>query len=112
MDLERRSEPRISDTDISDGAPRVRALVANRLETLWRAAERGFVDTGDPDWRPDIRAIEAGIKILRNLGAVYRLDLPAGTPAEAVQGVSVPLRDLVASQLQALEARIAEGGRG
>lgn len=102
-------QPRLDEEDISQDAPYMRAMIAARYEQLWRAAAPGFTNPDDnPDWRPDPRHIEAGIRILRNLSGLYRLDMPAGSPAEAVSGIQVGVRELVAGMLDSLESRMRE----
>lgn len=107
MDIDLTQLPRLDDEELSQKAPQIRAQVAMRYEQLWHAALPGILNTeGDPDWRPDPRMLEAGVRILRNMAHLYRLDSPAAREREEVAGVRTPLIDLVESTLIELEARM------
>lgn len=108
MDVDLTQMPRLDDEELSQKAPFIRAQVAMRYEELWRAALPGIMNTeSSPDWRPDPRFVEAGIRILRNMASLYRLDEPAQREREEVAGTRTPVIDLVESSLAALEARMA-----
>lgn len=106
MDIDLTQMPRLDDEELSTKAPFIRAQVAMRYEQLWHAALPGIMNTqSDPDWRPDPRYVEAGIRILRNMAHLYRLDEPAAREREEVAGTRTPVIDMVESALTALEAR-------
>jgi len=99
--MELRPRGGISDEELVEGAPLMRALIVQRLELMWRGVEP-FVD---PEaGKPDPRFVEAGIRILDRLGKVYRLDAPAAGQTQ-VAGSDVDPATLVARQLAELEAR-------
>lgn len=70
----------ISDENITEAGPFVRALIVARLEQAWRACDPHIQVQRNPDtgliMRPDPRFIEAGIRILDRLSDLYRLKLP------------------------------------
>lgn len=93
----------IRDEDLTDSAPRVRALIVQRLEQVWRAVEPHV--TADPDVRPDVRFIEAGIRCLDRLMVVYRLKEPV--PADpGANTTELSVREQVLLELQATEERM------
>lgn len=107
MDIDLNQLPRLDDEELSTKAPQIRAQVAMRYEQLWHAALPGIMNTqGDPDWRPDPRMLEAGVRILRNMAHLYRLDEPAQREREEVAGTQTTIIDLVESSLRELEARM------
>jgi hypothetical protein len=93
---------------ISQDAPRMRALLARRYEMIWQTVaphvngERAADGLGS-----DPRFLETGIRVLRDLGRLYRLDAPAN--AELVQVSAVDVAALVSTRLAQLEARMAAG---
>lgn len=96
----------IGDEQLTDAAPLVRALVVQRLETIWRTCEPHITGTGG---RPDPRFVEAGIRVLDRLIRLYRLDVPQA----AVEGLEA-LTDAPAvldERMRQLEQRI-RGGEG
>lgn len=97
-------EPRqIGEEEISEAAPKVRALVLERLELIWGQVEPHL--HRDPDEKPDVRFLEAGIRVLDRLSRLYRLDSPA-TQATSDAPV-VDAKALVMSQLAEIAARQA-----
>lgn len=105
MDLIKVDRPRLDDTDLSQDAPYMRALVAQRLEVLWQQVQGHIQARADVELEPDVRVVEAGVRILKGLSTLYRLDAPAGTPEELVGGTNLSTRALVAAQLEELEKR-------
>lgn len=93
------------DTDqIARDQDRIRAVLAYRLEKMWRVVEPHL----HPDnVRPDPRFLEHGVRILDRLGKVYRLDrdMQKGSPADAGAAAAVD-RATVAAALEAMEARM------
>lgn len=71
------SLPQIGDEEIHASQAAVRALVVHRLELIWRTVEP-HVDGSrqEEGWSPDVRFVEAGIRCLDRLAAVYRLRDP------------------------------------
>lgn len=106
MDLSQR--PRLDDTAISEQAPLVRAEIALRYQSLWEAVLPGIRNLEDsPDWRADPRMVEAGVRVLRNLSQLYRLDVGATQEAPDPAGTRLGTRELVSAALDVLEAREA-----
>lgn len=100
----------IGEEQVADSAPMVRALVVQRLEQVWRACEPHI----NPDevalelgFRRDPRYIEAGIRVLDRLTAIYGLLKPHQTQADPDAGSSVDQRAALVRDLEELEAKIA-----
>lgn len=113
MQLER-TDLVLTDTDLSRDQARMRALVAGRLERIWGACEPHLSLREDPisgePVKPDVRFLEAGIRVLDRLSRLYRLDQPAQADPEA--GRSTPgARELVKAGLAELEARMTADSR-
>ena len=103
MDL-RLHEPRqVGEEEIAEAAPKVRALVLERLEMIWSQVEPHL--QREPDEKPDVRFLEAGIRVLDRLSRLYRLDSPAAQSEKEVSVVDS--RALVLSQLDEIAARMS-----
>jgi hypothetical protein len=94
----------IRDEELHDSAPLVRALVVQRYEQIWSTVEPHV--TGEVG-KPDPRFIEAGIRVLKELTALYRLHAPV-PGADQPQGELVAPADLVLAGLRELEARMRD----
>jgi len=106
MDMDLSQRPRLDETAISEQAPLVRAELALRYQTLWDAVLPGIRNLEDsPDWRADPRMVEAGVRVLRNLSQLYRLDVGATQEAPDPAGTAAGIRELVSAQLDVLAAR-------
>ena len=99
----------ISDEQVSESAPMVRALVVARLEMIWRACEPHIMppppEPGDLPRRPDPRFVEAGIRVNDRLISLYGLLKPQ---AGVEVGEESSQEDVKAalSRLKELEARL------
>lgn len=109
MDLILTDTISISDTDLAKDQGRMRALIALRLEALWAGCAPFIEARTDPEsgivLKPDPRFLETGLRVLRDLGRLYRVDAPASQDPGAAQ-VPVSDRVIVARQLQELEDKI------
>jgi len=103
--LAKTPRPSLDDASLSQDAPYVRALVAQRLQILWRQVEGHIQLREEAELEPDVRVLGEGVRILKSLATLYRLDSPAGTPEELVGGTNLSTRELVAAQLAELEKR-------
>jgi hypothetical protein len=99
----------IREEEVAESAPMVRALVVSRLEMMWRSCEPHIMppppEDGELPRRPDPRFVEAGIRIVDRLTALYGLLKPqqaADEPAE--QGPDAV--EAAVRQVEALEARL------
>lgn len=109
MELSREQRPQLDDTGISKDAPYMRALLAQRYEMVWRAC-LPHIDgtrerTGESVSAP---MIETGVRALRELGRIYRIDNPTANERESVAGTKIGVRELVSGHLDVLEARQKE----
>lgn len=101
----------ITDEQINQDAPRMRALLAQRYEMIWQTCASHVDGTRGADGLPsDPRFIEAGIRVLRDLGRLYKLDRPQQGDLPMATGVDVAA--LVSSRLAELEARMAQSDPG
>lgn len=105
LNLMELAERGIRDEQVAESAPLVRALVVERLEKIWSTCEPWITGTGG---KPDPRFIEAGIRVCKELTALYRLHDPQ-PGSEQPDGDLIPAHDLVAAGLRELEARMADG---
>lgn len=105
----RTERPSLDDTGISQDAPYVRALAAQRLEQIWQACLPHI--NGDVP-NPSAPMVELGLRVIRELSKLYRLDAPTGSPPEAAAGLNTSVRELVASALDTLEQRMQSGQGG
>lgn len=95
--------PALDDTMIAEKQPYIRALVADRLEQIWQAC-LPHIDGGVAN--PSAPMVELGLRATRELARLFRLDSPAGAAPDAVTGTNLGHRELVAGQLEVLEARM------
>ena len=99
----------ISDDQVSEAAPMVRALVVSRLEKIWRACEPHILlpdpEPGEPPRKPDPRFIEAGIRVNDRLIALYGLLKPQQAQ-DADQDVGQEQVEAAIARARALEARL------
>jgi len=102
---------RINEEQVAEAAPGVRALVVQRLEQVWRACEPHInpsQDDLDLGFRRDPRYIEAGIRVLDRLTAIYGLLKPNQVQADPDAGSSVDQRAAVSRFVEELEQRITK----
>ena len=99
----------ITDENIAESMPLVRALIVQRLEQAWRACDPHIQVQVNPDtglvMRPDPRFIEAGIRIIDRLGDIYRIRTPQTSNMLTDEGLE-PVRAQVRAQIEAMEARM------
>lgn len=104
----------INEEQVAEAAPQVRALVVQRLEQVWRACEP-HINPREEDlemgFRRDPRYIEAGIRVLDRLTAIYGLTKPSQVQADPDSGSSLDQRALLAARLAELEQRVSKPGQ-
>lgn len=100
----------IAEEQVAESAPMVRAIVVQRLEQVWRACEPHI----NPDeaalelgFRRDPRYIEAGIRVLDRLTAIYGLLKPHQTQGDPDAGSSLEVRAQLVRQLEDLESKLS-----
>jgi hypothetical protein len=97
----------ITDDQLIENAPRVRALLIQRYEEIWdRVEARIIVDRGGD--RPlDPRFLEIGLRALKEESLLYRLNraVPVAEEEEEISGGTDRV-ELVLKQLAEVEARI------
>jgi hypothetical protein len=98
----------ISDEQVADSAPMVRALVVTRLELLWRACEPHILP--EDERKPDPRFIEAGIRVVDRLTLLYGLTKPTTGGEDQVPPGDPAVRDRAEAALVELEARVRSAG--
>jgi len=95
-------EPRFSeifDEDLVRDAPRMRYLVAQRLQQIWDTCEPHLDGSAA---RPDHRYVETAMRATVYLSRLYRLDAPAvaaappNAPEDAAKMVEAALAELEA----------------
>jgi hypothetical protein len=106
MDVPERS---LDDEQIAESAPRVRYLMLQRLELIWKQVE----DHLDPEKGTDPRWAEIGVRTLDRLGRLYRLDKPKAAPDEEDDlSAGVDRGQLVLLQLEKYAKDLAKEGQG
>jgi len=102
----------INEEQVAESAPGVRALVVQRLEMVWRACAPHINPSQldlEEGLRRDPRYIEAGIRVLDRLTAIYGLTKPSQHQADPDQGSSTDQRAAVARFVEELEQRLPKG---
>lgn len=99
----------IGEEEVAASAPYVRALTVQRLEQIWAACEPHILvsrEDRELGQRPDPRFVEAGIRVLDRLGAIYGLL----KPSRAIEGSGLEgqdeLRAAASEQIRQLELKI------
>lgn len=103
----------ISDNQVAESAPLVRALAVQRLEMLWRACEPHInlpQDMVEAGFKPDPRFIEAGIRVTDRLVNLYQLLKPQHQMSEPDAVSRQDQRELVRGRLAELEAKVRGSG--
>jgi hypothetical protein len=97
----------ISDEQVTQAAPMVRATVVQRLEMIWRACEPHIDPVPDElgPRKPDPRFVEAGIRVTDRLIALYGL-LKPGTSEEEDHTTPTGQVEAAMDRLKELEARL------
>jgi len=102
----------ITDENLTQDAPFVRALVVERLEQAWRACDPHISVQRNPDtglvMRPDPRFVEAGLRILDRLLVLYRLNSPVSRLPDADLDGRAGIKDLVRAQIEEMETRLQD----
>lgn len=93
--------PAIHDEDLSRDAPRMRYLVAERLEQIWDICEPHLDGSAA---RPDHRYVDTALKVLARMSALYRLEAPASAPVAEIAPADTAR--MVETRLKELEARL------
>lgn len=101
------SMPEITEDNLVESAPRVRALITSRLEQLWRQVDQHIVEAEAGDRMQDPRMLEIGKGILKELAAIYRLGrpVPVAEVEEDQELAGVDRRAIVGAKLDELEAK-------
>jgi len=99
----------ITEEQLAESGPRVRALQVQRLERVWAVVE-GHIDEHLDGTRPvDPRMLEIGLRVVREETALYRLSKPmqvAEDEDEDPQQAALDRRALVLMQIEAAEAKL------
>lgn len=108
----------ITEEQLLDAQPRVRALLVQRYETVWSVVQ-GHMDEHLAGDRPvDPRMLEIGLRVLKQEGEVYRTNrLPLAAEAEDEEplGQVLDRRALALESLLEVEVRLGkqpESGAG
>lgn len=99
----------INEEHVAESGPMVRALVVQRLEQVWRACEPHICPSSEDlemGFRRDPRYIEAGIRVLDRLTAIYGLLKPHQTMTDPDAGSSTDQRAQLVRDLEELEGRV------
>lgn len=101
----------ITDEQLAESGPRVRALQVQRLEKVWSVVE-GHIDEHLDGVRPvDPRMLEIGLRVVKEETALYRLGKPVAVSEEEdedPQQAALDRRSLVLAQIEAAEAKLRQ----
>lgn len=99
----------ISEEQVQESAPMVRALVVSRLEMIWRACEPHILppppQPGELARRPDPRFVEAGIRVNDRLISLYGL-LKSQQATDRDQETAPEQVEEALARVRALESRL------
>lgn len=99
--------PEISDENLTEAAPRVRALIVSRIEKMYAQVDRHMDQAEAGDRMLDPRMLEIGKGLMKAQADLYRLSKP--TPAAELEEdqelAAVDRRALVSARLDELEAK-------
>lgn len=99
----------ITDENVAQDVPFIRALVVQRLEQIWRACDPHIQVQRNPEtgliMRPDPRFIEAGLRCLDKLSLLYRLTAPQMVSTDQYQDTRAGIEESARLALEAMEAR-------
>lgn len=101
----------ITEDQLAEDAPRVRALLIQRLELVWARCEQRIRDDIDGTRPIDPRFLEIGLRALKDEAGHYRL-AKTPPPVEEEEDPSIQAIDrvdLVTRYLETVEARIKQG---
>lgn len=101
--------PRITDEDLVNSGPAVRALLVFRLEEMWKPVHTALVDDEQGLKPIDPRTQEIGLRIIRDLAVLYRLHRPPVLVQEEddqPMGQGVDRYSLIDEKLSQIEAKI------
>lgn len=100
--------PRITDEDLANSAPTVRALLVGRLEEMWRPVARHLEDAHQGLAPADPRMLEIGLRIVKEESLLYRLARPpvVSEQDEDPIGAGVDRRALVEGALVEIEKKL------
>ena len=109
--LELESSAGITEENVNQSQPLVRALVVQRLEKIWRTCEPHIevpVDgEGSPLYKADPRFVEAGIRVCDRLAKLYHLEQPQVSGNEPDKASLMDQRELARQQVLELSARMS-----
>lgn len=101
----------ITDENVNQSQPLVRALLVQRLEQIWRTCEPHIevpVDgEGSPLYKADPRFVEAGIRVIDRLSRIYHLEQPQVSGNEKPSVSLMELREAAGNQIRELGARMS-----
>lgn len=101
----------ITEENVNQSQPLVRALLVQRAEMIWRVCEPHIdvpVDgEGSPLYKADPRFIEAGIRVLDRLSRWYHIDQPQVSGNEQPSVSLMELREAAGNQIRELGARMS-----
>lgn len=74
--------PEITDDNLQEAAPRVRALIMSRIEKMWAAVDQHIDQANAGDRMLDPRMLEIGKGLMKAEADIYRLGRPAPVTQE------------------------------
>jgi hypothetical protein len=99
--------PEISDDNLAEAAPRVRALIVSRLEKMWSAVDQHIDEAQAGDRMRDPRMLEIGKGLMKAEADIYRLAKAVAVVEEEEDTALAAMdrRAIVGAKLDELEAK-------
>lgn len=99
--------PEISDDNLQEAAPRVRALIVSRLEKMWSAVDQHIDEAQAGDRMLDPRMLEIGKGLMKAEADIYRLAKVVAVVEEEEDAAlaAIDRRAIVGAKLDELEAK-------
>ncbi len=106
--------PEITDEDLSDAGPRVRALLVQRYEEIWDRVKVRIIDDQQGNRPLDPRFLEIGLRALKETSSIYRLGraMPVVEEDSDLELTAVDRQQLVLQTLTDLEDKHRAAGGG
>lgn len=107
-DMQAADDWKIGEDELYKAAPSVRALIVKRYESLYAEVEDYREQVKSAGRPADPRYLEIGVRILKELGQMYRLGRPpAAAEDDDDPNAGVDPGKLVLARLEELEAKAA-----
>jgi hypothetical protein len=103
---------RIGEEELYESQPRVRALIVRRYEALYALVEAHIAQAEESGRSGDPRFLEIGVRVLREMSALYRMGSPPKVSEEdADPNAGVDPASLVLASLAEIEGKLRDAAK-